>query len=408
LTFLSKVLTKFYPFLFLFLVFGSLILGPLFITDTPQFGFNFISQALAQESSDEESSDSGDDEEKESDDQSEEESDDQSEEESDDQSEEESDDQSEEESDEQKCIETEEIEEETDDQLSEETCDNSETDEESNEESEEESDKEAQETDETDKESDKETQETDEIQKDEASNSGTEVDVPTVLDVILSDDSLLKEVVDDKTTEPGFASALTVIQEEQISLITETCGNQADDDGDGITDENCEESTSTLIETCGNQADDDGDGMIDEEECTVPPTETCGNQADDDGDGMIDEEECTVPPVEVCDNDIDDDADGKIDDTNEDDCPSIMPTVVIESAEDEEGEPLSQGDMIAPGEVTFTFTAETGETSVDSQENSQDLKFECALDGKSFSSCNSPETIKMDDGKHTFEVRLVS
>ena len=36
-------------------------------------------------------------------------------------------------------------------------------------------------------------------------------------------------------------------------------------------------------ETCGNEADDDGDGTIDEEECIIPPTETCGNETDDDG-----------------------------------------------------------------------------------------------------------------------------
>ena len=112
-------------------------------------------------------------------------------------------------------------------------------------------------------------------------------------------------------------------------------------------------------ETCGNQADDDGDGIVDEEDLIVPPTETCGNQADDDGDGIVDEEDCDVPPTEICDNDLDDDADGKTDDADEDDCPAIMPAVEIESAEDEEGEPLSQGDMIAPGEVTFTFSAKS-------------------------------------------------
>ena len=52
LTFLCKVLTKVYPFLFLFLVFGSLISGPLFIINTPQKVSIFISQALAEESSD--------------------------------------------------------------------------------------------------------------------------------------------------------------------------------------------------------------------------------------------------------------------------------------------------------------------------------------------------------------------
>jgi hypothetical protein len=84
-----------------------------------------------------------------------------------------------------------------------------------------------------------------------------------------------------------------------------------------------------------------------------------------------------------------------------------VPTVEIESAEDEEGELLSPGDTIAPGEVIFTFSAKTDETSLDSQENSQDYQYECALDGESFSSCNSPMTYEMEAGKHDFVVRLV-
>ena len=86
------------------------------------------------------------------------------------------------------------------------------------------------------------------------------------------------------------------------------------------------------------------------------PAETCGNETDDDGDGTIDEEECVIIQAEICDNGLDDDADGKTDDADEDDCSTVLPAVVIESAEDEEGEPLSRGDMIAPGEVTFTFS----------------------------------------------------
>ncbi|HKQ20699.1 MAG TPA: hypothetical protein VJS91_01550, partial [Nitrososphaeraceae archaeon] len=61
---------KFYPFLFLILFFGSLISGPLFVINSPQMGFNIVSQALAEESSDDGDSGSGDDDEKESDDQS--------------------------------------------------------------------------------------------------------------------------------------------------------------------------------------------------------------------------------------------------------------------------------------------------------------------------------------------------
>ncbi len=309
-------MTKVYPFLFLLLVFGSLISGPLFIINTPQVGFHIISQALAEESSEEESSDSGDDEEKESDEQ------------------------SDEESDEEKCVETEETEEETDDQPSEETCDNTDKDEESDEQVEKV----------TEEETEKVTEET---QNDETSDSGAEPKEPTVLDVILNDDSLLKEVVDDNSTEAGLASSLTEIQEEQ------------------------------------NQ----------------PAAETCGNEADDDGDGTIDEEDCVVPPTEICDNELDDDADGKADEADEDDCSTILPAVVIDSAEDEEGEPLSQGDIIAPGEITFTFSAKSTHTT-DTQEDSSSFSFECGIDGESFSSCSSPATIKMEDGKHTFVVKL--
>ena len=82
-----------------------------------------------------------------------------------------------------------------------------------------------------------------------------------------------------------------------------------------------------------------------------------------------------------------------------------MPAVEIESAEDEEGEPLSQGDMVAPGEVTFTFSAKSTHAT-DAQEDSQSYSFECGIEGESFSSCSSPTTIQMENGKHTFVVRL--
>ena len=378
-------MTKVYPFLFLLLVFGSLISAPLFIINTPQIGFHIISQALAEESSEEESSDSGDDEEKESDEQ------------------------SDEESDEQTCVEPEETEAESEDQESEESCENQETDEESDEQSEEETE-EAEETQETEEESNEEpqeTQEAEEIQNDETSNSVTEANEPTVLDAILSDDSLLKQVVDDNSTEPGLASALTVIQEDQNQLATETCANEADDDGDGIVDEDCAPSTLPPTETCGNETDDDGDGTIDEEDCVVSPTETCGNETDDDGDGTIDEEDCVIIQAEICDNGLDDDADGKTDTADEDDCSVILPAVVIKSAEDEEGEPLSRGDLIAPGEVTFTFSTEAGLTTQGSQADSQDYEFECALDDESFNLCSSPMTYEMEAGKHDFVVRLI-
>ena len=120
----------------------------------------------------------------------------------------------------------------------------------------------------------------------------------------------------------------------------------------------------------------------------------------------FDEEDCVIIQAEICDNGLDDDADGKTDAADEDDCLVLMPAVVIESAEDEEGEPLSRGDMIAPGEVTFTFSTEAGLTPQDSQADSQDYEFECALDDESFNLCSSPMTCEMEEGKHDFVVRL--
>ena len=197
----------------------------------------------------------------------------------------------------------------------------------------------------------------------------------------------------------------TIDEEDCVVSPAETCGNEADDDGDGAIDE--EDCVVSPAETCGNEADDDGDGAIDEEDCVVSPAETCGNETDDDGDGTIDEEDCVIIQAEICDNGLDDDADGKTDAADEDDCSVIMPAVVIESAEDEEGEPLSRGDMIAPGEVTFTFSTEAGLTTQDSQADSQDYEFECALDDESFNLCSSPMTYEMEEGKHDFVVRLV-
>jgi len=447
-------LTKVYPFLFLFLVFGSLISGPLFINNTPQTGIPIILQALAEESSDDESSDSGDEkeeeeaeEEKEEEETEEEKEEEEAEEEKCDETDEETE---EEEADQEKCDETdEEIEEETEEEKEEET--EEEKEEETEEEKEE---KEKESLEETEEEKEEET-------KKEFANAVADSEEHTLLEEILSDDSLIEEVINDKTTEADLASTLLVIKQEheetdkEIDIVadseeytlldeilndesllkdvisdntteavlvstlldinqepvqnpstTEICGNQADDDGDGTIDEDCNPTTlppTELTETCANQTDDDGDGIVDEEDCVVPPAETCANQTDDDGDGIVDEEDCTVLPTEICDNDLDDDADGKTDDADEDDCPAIMPAVEIESAEDEEGEPLAQEDIIAPGEVTFTFSAKIDEIVEDTE---QSYEFECALDGESFNTCSSPQTVSMEDGKHTFVVRL--
>ena len=306
------------------IVFGSLILSPLFIKNGIQGNLPLIFQALAQESTDSESADSADEE--------------QEEETEEEKEEEETEEEKEEE---ETCDETQaETQAETEEEK-EETCDETEVTEEEKEEEE------------TDKETDKETEE--ETDK-ETTDAVTDSEEHTVLDEIINDESLLDKVISDDTTEAGLVSTLLVIKQEQ--------------------------NPST--------------------------TETCDNQADDDGDGTIDEADCVVPPTEICDNGIDDDADGKIDTADEEDCPIVKSTVVIESATDEQGKSLSPGDMVSPGEVTFTFSAKASETTLDTQENPQGDEFECALDDGSFNSCSSPETVTMEDGKHTFVVRLAS
>jgi hypothetical protein len=81
---------------------------------------------------------------------------------------------------------------------------------------------------------------------------------------------------------------------------------------------------------------------------------------------------------------------------------------MIDSAKDQAGNALSPGDLIAPQKVTFTFSAEASETSqAFEEEGPQDYQFECALDDESFSSCSSPLTYAMENGKHNFVVRLV-
>jgi hypothetical protein len=86
----------------------------------------------------------------------------------------------------------------------------------------------------------------------------------------------------------------------------------------------------------------------------------------------------------------------------------VLPTIAIESATDELGNNLSPGDLIAPQEVTFAFSAQANETSqAFEEEGPQDYQFECALDDESFSGCSSPMTYAMEIGKHNFVVRLV-
>ena len=232
--------------------------------------------------------------------------------------------------------------------------------------------------------------------------------------MIINDESLLVAIIDDETTDPQVVANLAELKQETENVpISETCNNNIDNNPDGMITTTSEEQctpTETLppTESCGNGIDDNNDGVTDEEQCTPQVSEICGNGIDDNNDGVTDEEQCIVPPTEICDNQIDDDVDGKID-TIDEDCSVFEPTVVIDSAVDEEGEPLSPGDLIAPQEVTFTFSAHGSETSQSFEvKSTQGHQFECALDDESFSSCSSPMTYGMEAGKHDFVVRLVS
>ncbi|MFH1224404.1 MAG: CARDB domain-containing protein [Candidatus Diapherotrites archaeon] len=82
----------------------------------------------------------------------------------------------------------------------------------------------------------------------------------------------------------------------------EICDDHIDNDLDGLTDEDC----YTMPEICGDGIDNDFDGRIDEG-CG----EICGNNIDDDLDGLIDEE--CYELQEICGNNLDDDHDGLVD-----------------------------------------------------------------------------------------------
>ncbi|MCC6746556.1 MAG: hypothetical protein IT371_02795 [Deltaproteobacteria bacterium] len=112
----------------------------------------------------------------------------------------------------------------------------------------------------------------------------------------------------------------------------EVCGNGLDDDGDGrvdCKDPDCaaEPGCAGLFELCANRQDDDGDGLVDcaDLDCVLDPackptTEDCNNRLDDDGDGLVDcrDPDCAGTPAcpagpEQCTNQQDDDGDGAID-----------------------------------------------------------------------------------------------
>jgi hypothetical protein len=274
----------------------------------------------------------------------------------------------------------------------------------------------------------------------------------------MNDESLLAAVINEDTTEPDLVSTLTVLKQEQAANleISETCDNGVDDNGSGTIatayDEGCAPTTNTSANTtdtntntntnanttntntnanttntntnastttppaseiCDIGADNSTEGTIastSNEGCTptttTPVSDTCDNGIDNNvtdttnGTTTI---ACTPPASDTCDNVIDNNVTDTIN------CPILEPTVVIDSAVDQLGNPLSPGDLISPQEVTFTFSTQTNETTQNlEEEGAQDYQYECALDEESFSSCNSPMTYEMEAGKHDFVVRLVS
>ncbi len=65
-----------------------------------------------------------------------------------------------------------------------------------------------------------------------------------------------------------------------------------------------------VAEVCGDDLDNDLDGLVDEG-CTAPTAEVCGDLIDNDQDGLVDEG-CVQPRVEVCGDTIDNDGDGEV------------------------------------------------------------------------------------------------
>jgi hypothetical protein len=117
----------------------------------------------------------------------------------------------------------------------------------------------------------------------------------------------------------------------------ELCGNDSDDDGDGLVDENCDCNT---VPSSGEVPSVGGCHEPDSGQTTpgcVPdgPSETaCDDGRDDDCDGNMDcadpecTSQCSCEPVESkCTDGVDDDCDGKLDCTD-DDCPKCSPGAV--------------------------------------------------------------------------------
>lgn len=116
------------------------------------------------------------------------------------------------------------------------------------------------------------------------------------------------------------------------NLPMEICGDNFDDDGNGLTD--CadpvcigsDDCLLPVLELCGDGIDNDGNGLID---CVDPACndiaacldEICDDGLDNNGNGLVDCDDpvcattsnCLAPPVEICDDGIDNDGDGLFD-----------------------------------------------------------------------------------------------
>ena len=440
-------MNKVYNFLFLFIVFGSLISSPLFI-DVPQRSFLLISQALAEESSDGES-ESGGEEEEEAEQEEKEEQEEKGEEEAEEEAEEEE--TEEEETEEQTkdaCKESEmtnedETGEGASDEQNDETCVEVNDEEEETEETEE---TEEETVEETEEETEEETPEeegddnnTSDVEKDEATDSKAGEEF-TLLDKIISDQVVVGNLINDDATDPGIVSTLVELKQEQVQYpsISAICESIVEDIPDITTvfsDKPCDPTAGPNFDTSitnntalGAAADPnpnttnsttiintnttDSDTTITNTtnttnstsitNTTTPQSQICNIGVDNSTNSTINESGCS-PAAEICDNGMDNNVTGILE------CPILQPIVIIESAVDEAGNSLTLDDLITPQKVTFTFSALENDTTKSLEgQGPQDYQFECALDDESFASCNSPMTYEMDVGKHDFVVRLVS
>ena len=283
------------------------------------------------------------------------------------------------------------------------------------------------------------------IQSSDSDTGGNEY---TLLDKITSDPTILESVINDKKTDTGLVSNLVQLkQETETASISETCDNNemiatvSDEDcastitTNDIIDSGTNTDTnftniSTNIDTNTNTTDSSTNANT-----TTPTSGNCDEGADNSTDSIIastNNENCTPttpePVSDTCSNGVDNNTTGTsngtsmdcippisnaCDDTEDNNttdainCP-VKPNVAIDSAVDEAGNSLSQGDLIIPQKVTFTFSANASEATQALEGGSaKDYQFECSVDDESFKACSSPMTYAMETGKHNFVVRLV-